>query len=236
MYMMYNYYVLYVYTEPALHKDPDIQVFDDKNRTNFVILERETVYYCTWDANNLGKDDFNETEPSKIKFSIENWLFQEHPKTKVSRWIHRQDLREESRRKQFVLKNKNFKGESSFSFMHTADERANIVKFSLSVVVVKKQTKNLEIMYVSTFLSFMPRKGENAINIYCQLWRQKTDEIIKTDNLPSCPCTFESAKINPDLKVDFTCSATITDCHENLNASRCFLMNITEMYVSVAYM
>ena len=212
---------------PAVHKDPDIQIFDDKNQA-VELIKRDIFYNGTWDTEILGNDDFNETDPSKIKFSIEDWLFQNLQNANVFGWIRRKDF---SRLKnQFFVKNNQTKG--FFSFKHSANVFAEI-QFGLSVVAVRKQTKNLEIIYPSTFLSFLPISGENAFRKYCQMWTTGTKEVIKTDKLKNCPCTLESAKINSNLKTDFTCSSTETDCHENVNAFRCFLMNITdsEMYV-----
>ena len=177
----------------------------------------------------MGKDDFTGTEANKIKFSIENWLFQ-IPRMGDARWLNRQELFRSTIRKQFmVLANGAINGR--FSFKQTTKPFAKI-QFGLSIVAVKKQTKYLEILYTSSFLSFVPdilgSSGKDAIKEFCHSWNMKTDEIVKPDNLMSCPCTLESAKMNPDLTIDFTCSATEPNCHENVNAHRCFLVSVNE--------
>ena len=201
---------------------------DDNNETQFALIEHNTVYNCKWDADDLGKDDFTETEPT---FSIENWLFLLHPRTGVSRWIPRHELSRQTQRNAFIVENDQVVN-GFFSFKQTANEFAKI-RFGLSIVVVKKQTENLEILYTSSFLSFVPiimgLSGRVAIKEFCRDWRNRTNEIIEDDTLTSCPCTLESAKMNPLLDVDFTCSATEPGCHENVNAHRCFLVSANGM-------
>ena len=72
---------------------------------------------------------------------------------------------------------------------------------------------------------------KGAVKEFCRRWNTITDEIVKVDNLTNCPCTLESARMNPELVVDFTCSATKPDCHENVNAHHCFLKSINQRYV-----
>ena len=214
-----------MYAEPAVYKDPDIEVLGNINQTQFALIQHDTVYNCKWDTDDLGGDDFNETEPDEIEFSIENWLFQLHPVTNVSRWLPRHELPRRTLREQFTVVKSDHKN-GSFYFKQTTNFFARF-QFGLSIVAVKKKTENLEILYTSSFLSFVPDVGsENATKEICQMWNAKTNEIVKPDNLTSCPCTLESAKMNPDLDVDFTCSATEPDCHENVNAHRCFLVSI----------
>lgn len=218
-----------MYAEPAVYEDPNIQVLDNINQTQFALIEHDTVYNCKWNTD-LGGDDFNETEPDNITFSIENWLFQIHPVTNVPRWFPRHELPRPTLRNQFVVTNDRDNG--FFSFKQTTNALAR-GQFGLFIVAVKKQTENLEILYTSSFLSFVPDitgfSGEDAIKEFCRRWNDKTNEVVKRDSLTSCPCTLESAKMNPDLDVDFTCSATERDCHENVNAHRCFIVSINGM-------
>ena len=217
-----------MYAEPAVYKDPDIQVLGNTNQTQFALIQRDTMYNCKWDTEDLGGDDFNETEPDEIKFSIENWLFQLHPVTNVSRWLPRHELPRKTLREHFKVETNDYNN-GSFSFTQTTKSFAKL-QFGLSIVAVKKETRNLEILYTSSFLSFVPEilgfNGRDAIKEFCRRWNNRTDEIVESDNLRSCPCTLESAKMNPDLDVDFTCSVTEPDCHENVNAHRCFLVSI----------
>ena len=217
---------MYMYIEPVVYEDPDIQVFDNVNQTQFALIQHDTVYNCTWNVNELGEDDFNETEHNNITFSIENWLFQPHPVAGVSRWLPRHELPRQTLRNQFMVTNNGDNG--FFSFKQTTKSFARI-QFGLSIVALKKRTENLEILYTSSFLSFVPEilgfSGVGATKEFCRMWNNKTNETVQPDNL-TCPCTLESARMRPDLDVDFTCSATVRDCHENVNADRCFIVSI----------
>ena len=212
--------------------EPDLKVFDNNNEIEFALIEYDTVYNVKWNAEELNNNDFNES--SAIKFSIENWLFQTHPQTKVSRWLPRHEFSRSAQRNQFKAMESDF-GKGFFSFKQTTRPLARI-QFGLSVVAIRKQTKHLEILYLTSLLSFMPRisghSGKVATKEFCHQWSTKTDEIVQSDNLKSCPCTLESTEMDPNFEVDFTCSATEQGCRENVNAHRCFLMSIKEMYVS----
>ena len=227
---MFAFLCMYMYAEPAVYEDPDIEVLDNINQTQFALIEHSKVHNCKWDTDDLGEDDFNETEPDDISFSIENWLFQVHPLTGVPRWFPRHEFPRQTIRNQFQVTNDENNG--FFSFTQTTKSLAKI-QFPISIVVLKKQTENLKILYTSSFLSFVPEilgfSGENATKEFCRRWNVRTDEIVKADNLTSCPCTLESARMNPNLDVDFTCSATNRDCHENVNAHRCFIISINGM-------
>ena len=212
--------------------DPDLKVFDNNNEIEFALIEYDTVYNVKWNAEELNNNDFNES--SAIKFSIENWLFQTHPQTKVSRWLPRHEFPRANQRNQFKFMESDFEN-GIFSFKHTTKSFARI-QFGLSVVAIRKQIKHLEILYSTSLLSFIPDifrlSGKAAIKQFCSEWNAKTNEIVQSNSLKSCPCTLESAQIDPNLEVDFTCSATEQGCHENVNAHRCFLMSIKEKYVS----
>ena len=220
-------FVLYINVVPAVHMEPDVQVL---NKTKFSLIDFNQKYKYTWNAEELNQNDYNET--GKIKFSIENWVFQLHPITKVSRWLNRQDYPRLTYRQAFqVLDSDSENGK--FSFKQTTKVLARS-QFIISIIVVKKQTENLEILYTSTLLSFVPDirfRGTEAIMTFCRMWNDNTREIVKPEILTSCPCSLESAKMNPNLITDFTCSATEPDCHENVNAYRCFLIKLNHRYV-----
>ena len=212
--------------------DPDLKVFDNSNEIEFALIEYDTVYDVKWNTEELNINDFSESHA--IKFSIENWLFQTHPQTKVSRWLPRHEFSRAVQRNQFKALKSDFEN-GLFSFKHTTKAFTR-TQFGLSVVAIRKQTKHLEILYSTSLLSFLPSSfglsGKAAIKEFCYQWNTKTNEIVQSDNLKRCPCTLESAQIDPNFEVDFTCSATEQGCHENVNAHRCFLMSIKEMYVS----
>ena len=216
---------------PALHKDPDLRVFDDNNQAQFALIEHDTEYNVNWNTEELNKDDFNKSNVPE--FSIENWLFQRHPKTLVPRWYPRHEHPRSIPRNAFKVMESEFE-KGSFSFKQVTKSFAQL-QFGLSIVAVRKRTRHLEIIYSTSLLSFIPtilgHSGKGAIKEFCRSWNTKTNETVKSENLTNCPCTLESAKMDPNLKVDFTCSATKRDCHENVNAHRCFIVNIKEMYV-----
>ena len=225
--------VLYanIYIVPALHKDPDIKVFNNFSQTQFTLIEHDTVHNGSWNTNELNQDDFDET--GEIKFYIENWLFQTIQG--VTRWLPRNELIRPTQRLWFKLLRNDSKN-GTFSFKQTTRSPAKL-RFIISLVALKKVTKNLEILYTSSLLSFVPNlssgSGIDAIKEVCQVWRNKTVDVVNPNDLKSCPCTLESARVDPNLAVDFTCSATERDCHENVRAHRCFLMNLNKMYVSI---
>ena len=211
-----------IYTVPPLYKEPDILIID-KNQTLFELIEYNTVYNGTWNTYELNNNDFQES--GETKFFIENWLFQNHPITRVPRWIPRHEF---STRSQFhVLQTDDNNG--FFSFKQTA-RTIRGAQFLIYIIAVRKQTQNLNITYTSSLLSFLPRSsrfsGKNAIKDLCHTWRIKTHEIVHPDYLESCPCTLESAKMDPNLSVDFTCSLIEHSCQENINAYRCYLKRI----------
>ena len=226
--MIHEVFSVYLYAVPALHKDPDIQILDINEQTQFTLIEHDQMYDCKWNPEELNEDDYDES--SEIKFSIENWLFQINPMTKVPLgWVPRHELPRQIARNQFAVLHTDTNA-GSFSFKQTTNSFSKI-QFGISLVVVKKQTKNLNISYSSSLLSFVPDvldySGKNAIKEFCRMWRAKTDEIVILNDMKSCPCTLESARMDPDLNVDFTCSSTEPDCHENVKAHRCFLFNLT---------
>jgi len=198
------------------------------NETRFALIEHNTKYKCTWNTEELNQNDYNET--GEIKFFIENWLFETHPVTRVARWVRRRDLPRRAQRLWFqVLGSVTENG--TFTFKQTTRLSARI-QFDISIIVVKKQTENLKILYTSTLLSFVPDisrfRGREAIIAYCRLWYHMSNKIVKPE---SCPCTLESAKMDRNLTAGFTCSTTEPDCYENVNAHQCFLKKLDNRYV-----
>ena len=207
------------FTVPALHKNPDIEVLDNLNGTEFALIEHSKVYNGKWKTEELNNNDFNET--GEVQYFIENWLFQPHPRTKVSRWVNRNTLQSSSQREAFELM-KNDLDKGTFSFKQTTKAAAQ-ARFSISIIVLRKMTQNLDLTYTSSFLSFMPI---GAIKDLCNKWSDKTPETIDYTKLKRCPCTLQSAKMEPDLSQDFTCSSSQPGCHENVKAHRCYIMKL----------
>ena len=216
---------MYIFIVPALHQDPDIEVLDNLNGAEFALIEHSKVYSGKWKTEQLNNNDFNET--GEIKYYIENWLFHTHPKTKVSRWINRQELSIGTQRRAFqVMESDMNKGIFTFKQDTQAFLRPN---FIIAIVVLRKETANLNLIYTSSFLSFIPKvngSGIGAIRKFCDMWSDKTSEKIDGTKLKKCPCTLQSAKMDPDLSQDFTCSVTQPDCHENVNAHRCYVLKL----------
>ena len=214
-----------IYTVPSVYKEPDVLIID-KNQTQFELIDYNTVYNGKWNAYELNNNDFQES--GETKFFIENWLFQKHARTKVSRWIPRHEFAVAVIRISFhVLQTDDNNGFFSFKQITSAPVR---FQFPISIIVVRKQTQNLNITYTSSLLSFLPGRlglsGKNAIKHWCNKWHASTNENINPDYLESCPCTLEFAKFDPDLSEDFTCSPVEPGCHENINAYRCYLKRI----------
>ena len=226
------YSCTYVYTVPAKFKDPDILILDNANETTSGLIENDKIYNVTWNSDKLNQNDYNET--GVFKFYVENWLFQVHPVTRVSRWFPRHEHPGITIRRQFRIIHFDSKN-GLFSFKQVTKSFA--AQFVISIIAVRKQTENLNITYTSSLLSFLHSTlgylGRDAIKEFCHSWYTKTSEIVTAEDLTSCPCTLESAKMDPYLEVDFTCSATEPGCHENINAYRCFLKRIKNTYVFV---
>ena len=235
LYSIIHSYILLVcifYIVPAIYTNPDILILDDLNRTQSGLIDYDTVYNARWNTDLLNHNDFNETE-TEISFSIENWVFSIHVRTGVPRWLHRHELPSSFARHLFQIVQSN-SNTGFFSFKQTARPFARL-RFDINIIAVRKQTENLSILYTSAIVSFVPvisgLSGKDAVKEFCRRWYTRTDEIINSNNLTYCPCTLESATMNPELVVDFTCSVTEPDCHENVNAHRCFLKSINQRYV-----
>ena len=208
-----------IYTVPSVYKEPDILITDDKNQTQFELIEHGKVYIGKLNAYELNDNEYQES--GETKFFIENWLFEKHPRTRVPRWFPHHEYPAVSRRYAFrVLQTDDNNGFFSFKQVTRAPAR---FQFPISIIAVRKQTQNLNITYTSSFLSFLPR---GLIKDWCYKWHARTNKNINPDYLESCPCTLVFAIMDPDLSVDFTCSPVKPGCHENINANRCYLKRI----------
>ena len=218
---------VHIYTVPSVYKEPDILITDDKNQTHFELIEHGKVYIGKLNAYELNDNEYQES--GETKFFIENWLFEKHPGTRVSRWLSRHEYQSVSRRSAFHVLQTDDNNGFQFSFKQTTKALARF-QFPISIIAVRKQTQNLNIIYTSSFLLFLPYSshlsGKNAIKHWCNKWHASTNENINPDYLESCPCTLVFAIMDPDLSVDFTCSPVKPGCHENINAHRCYLKRI----------
>lgn len=219
---------MYIYIVPALHKKPDLKISDiNKKELEFALIEHNKEYTGKWNVNDLNDEP---GEPSEIKFSIVNWIYQIHPLRR--RWILR------PRQEWFKLLHINTTT-GTFSFKHKTRSRGNNhFAFGISIILLIKETENLTIFYTSSLLSFIPKMstlGSGAISEFCTKWKNYTKETFDSINLLRCPCTMEAAKMDPNLNVDFTCSITHLRCHENVKAHRCYLVKTNKMYVHKYY-
>ena len=179
----------------------------------FAVIENEKTYSATWDSEMLNQDEFEENDT--ISFSVENWWYF----FKMDLWVRRQVTK-------FEVFETNYTN-GSFKFKQLID-RLRTFTFDVSVLVLIKHTKNLDIWYTSTILSFAPKPSTNSILEYCDSWFKETNELIEVDDLQSCPCNLESVVLDPEFISDPTC-ADGSDCHENVGAVRCFLKSIDKM-------
>ena len=214
----------------AVYKKPDVKIFKEKSDTEaeFALIEYNRMYHATWDPDILNANEFN--EPGNITFKLQNWIFGLIRKD----WIDRES-RSGSQGHFFQIINNNA-NKGNITFKQNTNRRSN-AKFDMSLLVLIKTTKNLEILYLSSFLSFLPKpsgvSGKRAITKYCQDWHTKTSEKLSSSRLSNCPCTLTTAMFDNDFQVDPTCSSTKTDCHENVDASRCYVRKIQGMYVRI---
>ena len=200
-----------------MYKVPDLRTVYNEAEVKFAIIENDNTYSATWDSEMLNQDEFEENDT--ISFSVESWwyffsidLWARHPVARFN-----------------VFETDYTNG--SFKFRQRTNRRRTFT-FDVSVLVLIKHTKNLDIWYTSTILSFGPRLFSASTNLlleYCDLWFKETNELIKVDDLQSCPCTLESVKLDPEFISDPTCQADGSDCHENVGAVRCFLKRIDKM-------
>ena len=200
-----------------MYKVPDLRTVYNEAEVKFAVIENEKTYSATWDSEMLNQDEFEENDT--ISFSVENWWYF----FKMDLWVRRQVTK-------FEVFETNYTN-GSFKFKQLID-RLRTFTFDVSVLVLIKHTKNLDIWYTSTILSFAPRlftMSPSSILEYCDSWVKETNERIEVDDLQSCPCTLQSVKLDPEFISDPTCLADDSDCHENVGATRCFLKSIDKM-------
>lgn len=186
----------------------------------FAILHNDAQYTAKWDSDRLNKDQF--AENYTINFALENWAFMQG-KTWIKR---RSEVMPGKAEPPFQLINQDY-DYGNVIFKQVTDF-PRMFQFDTSLVILFKQTKNLNILYTSTILSFVPRlfSSNPPVLEYCRMWVEQSNEVIQTDKLQNCPCTFNAARFDPDFMADPTCSTAESDCHENVAANRCFITNI----------
>ena len=200
-----------------------MKIFSENSETDteFALIEHNTNYTAKWDPEILNVNEFDETGDVSLKF--QNWIFGVNLKT----WFDRRKRKGSQADFLDIINNETDKG--IVTFKQTRNE-FSATKFDMSLLVLIKATKNLEIHYASSFLSFLPKRGgftgTKAVINYCQTWHNKTKERLNSAQLTNCPCKMKSVMFNKDFESDPTCSATKTDCHENVDANRCYLKKI----------
>ena len=112
--------------------------------------------------------------------------------------------------------------------------RRRVFGFDVSVLVLIKHTKNLDIIYTSSVLSFLPRSFvlgnyTSDSEVYCNWWFTDSYENVDYNALQICPCTMESVRFDPDYIYDSASSLIRQKHYENFGAIRCYLkyLNIT---------
>ena len=206
---------------PVVYKEPDIRIFKNNNTEESVLIEQDKEYIATWDPEILNINEFNET--GNITLDFQNWVIG----LINDNWIDRKKRRIINQDFLKIISNKTAKGIITFK-----QNIGNLIsgKFDMSLLVLITKTKNLKIYYTSTFVSFLPAKGELS---FCQTWHNTTKETLAPTDVSSCPCNMKSAIFDDDFESDPTCSVTKTECHENINANHCYLRNIKGKYVSI---
>ena len=218
MYNVSNYSSLLFCLVSAVYKAPELRtMYNETTEVKFAIIKYDKIYSATWNSEMLNQDEFEENDT--ISFSVERWWYF----FPIDQWTRHPVSKFEMFETDFT--------NGSFKFKQRTNRRRTFT-FDVSVVVLIKHTKNLDIWYTSTILSFAPRlffASTNSLLEYCDLWFKETNELIKVDDLQSCPCTLESVKLDPEFISDPTCQADGSDCHENVGAVRCFLKRIDKM-------
>ncbi|XP_065894428.1 protein mesh-like isoform X2 [Dysidea avara] len=200
----------------AVFKTPDVHIYDGDGELEFALIEYGRPHMARWNPEQVKKDQFKEN--CTITFSVENWFFF------LGGWQKRGH------------------GLPVFNIVHTDYDNGNVTflqrinrprifHFEISVIVLVKHTKNLNIMYTSSILSFAQKlfgqfTGETALLKYCNLWFAESNEIIKHSALQACPCTVEGIIFDPEFVSDPTCSSFARKCHENINAAVCYLKSL----------
>ena len=208
----------------AHHKEPEIHIFDDGHEKEFSIIEYERHYNATWLTRKLNQDQFNEGGNISYQFRNFHWFDNK-------RWKNRRSAL-------FKHSYANYT-EGVVTFMQLSN-RLSFGKLDISVVVLIKRTRHLNILYTSTLFSFMSnvgkgKTGAKAIMEYCNIWLTGTPDKVNSSALVSCPCNVQSVQGDPDFEIDDTCPSPRPQlkCHENVGAERCYLQRIAETYVAI---
>ena len=203
-----------MFSEPSELKAPDIYIYDyaGNDTDELRIIENEKLYRAQWNAEKLNRDQFKEN--GNISFTVEIWLF-----LKNHKWI-KQKILQQRQSALFKIEFSDYNNGMMIFKQNTNKPRK--FHFTISVIVVMKHTKNLNIFYTSTFLFFAPKlsgaSDNNVILNYCNLWLKETREIVHHRDLESCYCTEDIVHSDPDFITDPMCF---------LNGKSCLKDNVT---------
>ena len=196
---------------------------DDGQKKEFSVIEYERHYNATWLTRKLNQDQFDEGGDISYQFQNFHWFNE--------KWRNRGSS-------VFKRSYTNY-SEGVVTFIQSR-KRLAFGKFDISVLVLNKKTKHLNILYTSTLFSFVPnvgggKTGAAAIMEYCNTWLTATRDKVSSSALVSCPCNVQSVRGDPDFEIDDTCPSSKPQlkCHENIGAERCYLHQITETYVAI---
>ena len=123
----------------------------------------------------------------------------------------------QSPRRRFNIVRQNFK-KGTVIFRQTVSPSQ--YEFSIYVIAVIKQTVNLEIMYTSSILSYMPG-GATISEEYCDMWSSRTNQILNSDDLKNCPCNLDSVNLNSDVLAEPECELPGDNC---VDGNQCYMM------------
>jgi len=216
----------------AVYKDPDVHIYDNQENLEFAMLYNDVIYSAKWNTEQFNKDQFKEN--GTISFDLENWFF-----LQGRRWIKRRSIFQQGRPDPpFQILDKDYDN-GNVTFKQAINKPIRF-QFDISLVVLLKKTRNLNILYTSTILSFVPKGFSDQAGIleYCTLWlNDLSNTAVQRDNLQNCPCTLTSVRLDPDFTTDPTCSSSSSKCHENVKtenveATHCYIKNVDKMYVS----
>ena len=202
-----------------MYQEPDIKIYKGDNTKESLFIEQDVEYTATWDPEILNIDEFNEN--GSISFDFQNWIFGLRNK-----WIDRKERSRVDPNFLKIISDQTTKGIITFS--QNIDNLAGGT-FDMSFLALTKKTKNLEISYTSTLLSFLDK---DVISV-CQTWHNKTKDRLSTSDVGSCPCNMKSAIFDDDFESDPTCSVTNTECHENVNANHCYLRKVKYVIINI---
>jgi len=191
----------------SMDKNADVQVYDSSDQTGFTILDHNRRYFAKWNSEEINKDEFDEGD--NINYSFRSYMF-----TEDSRWINTQLLNPRLLRTSRENYNR-----GSVMFRQTITQSSPFT-FKIFVVSVVKQTANLEVMYTSSILTFIPKvDGEKSAKKYCDLWSKQATQILFSNDLNNCPCHLNSVQSNSVL--DPTCKLSHGNC---VDGNQCYIM------------